>query len=50
VILPVSDSARGICDVRIAGKEIMSNPFSDRERSKKRHIDDSVKDRLVSQV
>jgi hypothetical protein len=24
VILPESDSARGICDVRIAGKEITS--------------------------
>jgi len=27
VILPESDSARGICDVRIAGKEIMSDLF-----------------------
>jgi hypothetical protein len=50
VILPESDSARGICGVRIAGKEIMSNLFTDRERSKKRHMDDSVKDRLASQV
>jgi hypothetical protein len=50
VILPESDSARGIRDVGIAGKEIMSNLFADRERSKKRHIDDSVKDRPVSQV
>jgi hypothetical protein len=48
VILPESHSARGICDVRIAGKEIMSNLFADHERSKKRH--DSVKDRLASQV
>ena len=50
MILPDSDSARGICDVRIAGKEIMSNLFADHERSKKRHMDDSVKDRLASQV
>ena len=50
MILPESDSARGICDVRIAGKEIMSNLFADRERSKKRYMDDSVKDRLASQV
>jgi hypothetical protein len=48
VILPESHSATGICDVRIAGKEIMSNLFADHERSKKRH--DSVKDRLASQV
>jgi hypothetical protein len=48
VNLPKSDSARGICDVRIAGKEIMSNLFADRERSKRRH--ESVKDRLASQV
>ncbi len=27
MILPESDSARGICDVRIAGKEIMSDLF-----------------------
>jgi len=50
VILPESDSARGICDVRIAGKEIMSNLFADRDRSKKRPRDDSLKDRLASQV
>jgi hypothetical protein len=50
VILPESDSARELCDVRIARKEIMSNLFADRERSKKRHMDDSVKDRLASQV
>jgi hypothetical protein len=31
-------------------KEIMSNLFADRERSEKRHMDDSVKDRLASQV
>ncbi len=48
--MPESDCARGICDVKIAGKEIMSNLFADRERSKKRHMDDSVKDRLASQV
>jgi hypothetical protein len=50
VILPESNSARGICDVRIAGKEIMSNLFADRERSKKRYMGNSVKDRLASQV
>jgi hypothetical protein len=50
VILPESDSARGICDVRIAGKEVMSNLLADRDRFKKRYIDDSVKDRLASQV
>lgn len=50
MILPESDSARGIYDVRIAGKEIMSNLFEDRERSKTRQTDDSVKDRLASQV
>jgi len=49
VILPASHSARGICDVRIAEKEIMSNLFAD-ERSKRRHMDDSVKDCLASQV
>jgi hypothetical protein len=36
--------------VRLAGKEIMSNLFADRERSEKRQMDDSVKDRLASQV
>ena len=50
MILPESDSARGICDVRIAGKEVISNLFADRERSKKRHMYESVKDRLASQV
>jgi hypothetical protein len=50
VVLPESDSARGIWDVRIAGKEIMSNLFADRERSKERHMDDSVTDRLASQL
>jgi hypothetical protein len=38
------------CDVRIAGKEIMSDLFADRERSKKRSTNDSLKDRLASQV
>ncbi len=50
MIFPESDSVKGICDVRIAGKEIMSNLFADRERSKKRHMDEYVKDRLASQV
>ena len=47
--MPESNSARGICDVRIAGQEIMSNLFADRERSK-RPTDNSVKDRLASEV
>jgi hypothetical protein len=50
VILRESDAARGICDVRIAGKEIMSDLLADRERSKKRPVNESVKDRLASQV
>ena len=48
--MPESDSARGICDVRIAGTKVMSDLFADREQSKKRPMDDSVKDRLASQV
>jgi len=49
VILPASHSAKGIYDIRITEKEIMSNLFAD-ERSKRRHMDDSVKDCLASQA
>lgn len=45
-----SDSAREICDVRIAAKGTMSNLFADRQRFKKRQMDNSVKDRLASQA
>ena len=45
-----SDSVREICDVRIAGKETMSNLFADRQRFRKGQMDNSVKDRLASQA
>ena len=48
--MPESDSAREICDVRIAGKMTMSNRFADRQRFKKRQMGNSVKDRLASQA
>ena len=48
--MPESDSSREICDVRIAGKKIMSNRFADHQRFKKREMGNSVKDRLASQA
>lgn len=48
--MPENDSSREICDVRIAGKKTMSNRSADRQRFKKRQMDNSVKDRLASQA
>jgi hypothetical protein len=48
--MPQSDSTMEICDVRIAGKETVSNLFGDRQRFKRSQVDNSVKNRLASQA